>query len=634
MLQVTISARDLADPGGLLELMFRSTHLCIAILDPELRFLRVNQAYADSCKRDVGFFPGRGHFELFPHAENEAIFRQVARTLQPASVAAKPFEHLHTPQRGTTWWDWTLTPIVQGASLTGLLFVLVDVTERVASELALTRSEERFRTVVDHVGVGVGLVDRHGQVLSANRLFHAQFMVADPHVGRPCRPAGLRSGGACPCAECPITAALAGSQASAGPFTVDTRRGPRWFEVRATPVKGLDGAVLYAVVMIEDITQRVELDELRSRNERVEALGLLGGGIAHDFNNLLAAVIGNVSFALVDDVAPAERREALRDAMAAAEVAKGVASQLLAFAKGGEPRRAAVDVAHLLRETVGFSLHGSAVRVVWSLAPDLGAIHADGGQVAQVLSNVVLNARQAMQDKGELRVDAALLAEGRAFHRELAPRPHVLIRVADDGPGIAPEVLRHVFDPYFSTKLGVGSGIGLATAAQIVRRHGGVLLARSEVGGGSVFELALPCGELPVELAAPTAVSAAAEALHVVVVEDEPALRALFRRFVGHLGHDVVVVDDGAQALRTIDQARASGRPFDVAILDLTIPGGMGGLEVVRALDAQHSPMRLIATSGYSAAPVLQDHRAFGFDAVLAKPFTLDEMRRTLASLY
>jgi len=614
--------------------MFHSTHLCIALLDPELRFVRVNQAYALSCQQPVSFFPGRGHFELFPHPENEAIFRRVVETLEPVSTVAKPFAHPYTPERGTTWWDWTLTPIVDDGALTGLLFILVDVTERVRGEIELVLSEQRFRTVVEHVGVGIGLVDPQGRMLSSNTLLRTWFPRAHEHDGMPCKLAGAREGGACRCVECPIANALRGVAGPAGAFAVDTTQGSRWFEVRATPVPGDDDALLYAVVVVEDLTQRMEVDQLRARNERVEALGLLGGGIAHDFNNLLAAVMGNLSFALVDDVDPLEQRDALRDAMAAAEVAKGVASQLLAFAKGGEPSRSAVDVAQLLQEAVSFSLHGSAVRVRWSLAHDLGQIHADAGQVAQVVSNLVLNARHAMHDAGELRVDAELLADGRAYHAELEPGPHVRVRVTDDGPGIALDVLRRVFDPYFSTKPGVGSGIGLATAAQIVRRHGGVLHARSELGAGAVFELVLPCGDGPAIAAAPSDERRAVDALHVVVVEDEPALRKLFQRFVRHLGHDVVVVEDGVLGLRTIERARSDGRPFDVAILDLTIPGGMGGIELVRSLDLANAPMRLVATSGYSAAPVLQDHTAFGFHAVLAKPFTLDDMRRTLASLY
>ena len=374
------------------------------------------------------------------------------------------------------------------------------------------------------------------------------------------------------------------------------------------------------VVSVIDITARKRAEEEQLKVQRLESLGVLAGGIAHDFNNLLTAILGNLSLLK----ASGAEEELLAETRKAITRARGLTEQLLTFSRGGTPVKRLVDLARLLRDTVCFALAGSNVQADFRIAPDLLEAELDEGQFAQVINNLVINARQAMPEGGRLGVEAA--NEGRE-----AGRPLVRITFRDQGEGIAPAHLPRIFDPYFSTKQN-GKGLGLTVVYSILRAHDGRIEVESEPGRGAVFTLHLPASAHR-SPPAPAQPQGQLRGLRVLVMDDEEPIRKVARGMLQRLGCTVQEAADGAEAVSIYEQGLRSGNPPQTVIMDLTVPGRMGGLEALRRLRALDPRVRAVVSSGYSNDPILASPREHGFAGVLAKPYTLEEFQRVLAEL-
>jgi signal transduction histidine kinase/CheY-like chemotaxis protein len=378
----------------------------------------------------------------------------------------------------------------------------------------------------------------------------------------------------------------------------------------------------------EDALSRVH-GEVRAA--KLESLGTLAGGIAHDFNNLLTVILGNVNLAqrFVAE-APggpeARERRVLDAAHAACLRARDLTKQLLIFASGGAPIKRTGSIADLLRESVVFALHGSNVKAEFAVADGLHRVDMDAGQIHSVVNSLVLNAVQAMPSGGTIRVAAANAEDG---------GPSVAVVIEDHGCGIPEEHLEKIFDPYFTTKGSQSSGLGLSTAYRIVKEHGGTLGVRSRLGAGSTFQIRLPAAAAgPTERREKRLSPAAHQAGgHVLLMDDDESVRTSVAQMLVHLGHRVTVARHGEEALSLFSAAHESGRPFSAVILDLTIPGGMGGKEVIPKLRDIEPGVKAIVASGYSNDPVMAAHESYGFQAVIEKPFDLAELDQVLSRL-
>ena len=380
-----------------------------------------------------------------------------------------------------------------------------------------------------------------------------------------------------------------------------------------------------------EISRREEAEKELLKQKNLESLGLLAGGIAHDFNNILTAISGSLSLLALDDEDPAHRRSLYDGMMKAMENARHLTHQLLAFAKGGAPVRKTTSILPLVRETAQFMLHGSNVKAAFHFAETVPNAEIDAGQISQVINNITLNAVQAMPDGGTITysVDPVVIVQG-SSSPEMNPGLAVRIAIADTGSGIPLADVDRVFDPYFTTKE-TGSGLGLSTALAIVRKHGGDITVSSIRGKGSVFGVYLPASEgetAPVEVPSPTHIPAG---LRVLVLDDDSQVQQIMTAFLKRTGEDTTVTADGSEAVSLYESALESGARFDLLIMDLTIPGGMGGSEAfarIRALDPQ---ARAIVTSGYSDVPILAEYRRYGFRGILRKPFTFEDFRAAIA---
>jgi PAS domain S-box-containing protein len=387
------------------------------------------------------------------------------------------------------------------------------------------------------------------------------------------------------------------------------------------------------LVVARDIRERKKMQDELLKAQKLESLGVLAGGIAHDFNNILTGILGNLSLANARIDPNHVIAKHLVDCEKAAVRAGKLTQQLLTFACGGEPVKKLIDPAHLIGDTVQFVLRGSNVRSVVDLPDNLWNIQADSGQLSQALHNILINAVQAMPDGGEVVI--------RAANRTLAPEDlhqlpighYITIAIEDRGCGIPPENLGSIFDPYFTTKPD-GSGLGLASVYSIVKRHGGAVEVSSTADSGSSFTIYLPAlpgvlveDEVSVQL--PERVGCG----RVLIMDDEELIRDIASEILGFAGYSVESCATGKETVERFLSAREQGVPFAAVILDLTVPGGMGGKETARMLLEIDPAAVLIVSSGYSTDQVVANYREYGFSGVVAKPFAADTLTGELGRL-
>jgi len=375
-----------------------------------------------------------------------------------------------------------------------------------------------------------------------------------------------------------------------------------------------------------EIKQRKQVEDELLRAHKLEALAVLAGGIAHDFNNFLTIVQGNTDLAKTHVKPEDPVHDLLQQTDTACKRAASLASQLLTFGKGGAPVVRATSVAQVLAASVDLARAGSQVRFDLKIPDDLWPAHVDVGQISQVFHNVLLNARQAVPEGGvvDVRAENVVIDEAVPF---ISAGMYVKIQIRDNGCGIPEGILPKIFDPYFTTKE-TGSGLGLATAYSIVTKHHGHISADSTVGQGSTFCIHLPASEVS-PLTQP-ATSVRTGTGRILVMDDEEAIRRLLELMMQQLGYEVECASDGAEAVELFARAKVSGRGFVGVLLDLTIPGRMGGKEAAAELRRIDPSAKLIVSSGYSDAPILSEFKKYGFDDVLRKPYTLAELSEVL----
>lgn len=389
------------------------------------------------------------------------------------------------------------------------------------------------------------------------------------------------------------------------------------------------------VAIMVDITERELFLEQMVKTQKLESLGVLAGGIAHNFNNVLTGVMGYISFARMFLDPSHKSHDALGHAEDATRRAAGLANQLLTFARGGEPVKRPISVARILNESLSLVLNGSMVRRVVELPDDLHAIMADEGQISQAFNNIIINAVQAMPRGGDLTVRAENVSMSRGRRAGAPEEPFVRISFIDQGEGIPNEILPKIFDPYFTTKP-TGTGLGLASVHSIVCRHGGMVTVNSEIGAGSSFTVMLPAvNEQPlvdVHVSRTLAPGGTGNG-RILVMDDEEVIREFARESLTFLGYRVTCCVDGQEALTTYCAASEANDPFFAAILDLTVPDGMGVEETARRILEFDPSARLIVSSGYSYDPIMAGYREHGFCAAVTKPYKVDQLGQELSFL-
>jgi len=638
-LTLEAAKEELRRQKTMLEALLDSIPDPIYFKDMSNRYLGCNRAFEQFSGRSGPDLAGKTDEEALP-PELAAVFSRQDQALLAACAAERREELLVRPDGGSALFDVLKSPYIgpDGAPL-GLIGIWRNITGQKEAEQRAEAERERLIVTLHSIGDGVIATDVTGRISYLNKVAEQLTgWTAAEAAGKPSaevfRIIHEETGAACPD---PVRRVLElGAAVTLEDQTALIRRDSRRLSIAdsCAPIRDREGRIIGTVIVFRDVTGERRMTEELIRVKKLESLSLLAAGIAHDFNNILFAILGNIelasTFAGGTAAAPL-----LADARKATERAAKLTQQLLIFAKGGEPMKEATSLADLIRDSAEFVLHGSPVSCSCAFAEDLRMISADSGQISQVIQNIILNARDAMPGGGTIRI-ACANAGGGQEDQSLPPglrgRSLVRITIQDSGPGISPEILDRIFDPYFTTKL-EGNGLGLAICHTVVRKHDGHIAVRSELGKGAAFDIWLPTASAAA--AARTEEDqepAQPQARRIIVMDDDEMLRKLVQAQLRALGHEAVLAADGAEAVRLFRQLGEEGRPVDLVIMDLTIPGGMGGKEAAMLLLADDPDARLIVASGYSNDPVLAEYRSYGFRAAVAKPFNLQELRRAIAA--
>ncbi len=407
-------------------------------------------------------------------------------------------------------------------------------------------------------------------------------------------------------------------------------------EDSAAPIRDSSLVVIGVVLVFRDVTAKLKSEHEIQRSRQLESIGTLAGGIAHDFNNLLTGIFGNISLAknfLETDNKAFGFLDASEKSIGRAT---DLTAQLLTFAKGGAPVTKVQAIDEIIKETAEFSLRGSNIKLHLDIAPGLWSAEVDKGQLSQVISNLVINAQQAMSDKGgNIYLRAENIYNPDAKAAPLAAEQLIKISVEDEGCGIPPHLFDKILDPYFTTRE-LGNGLGLATCHSIVLRHDGLLKFTSETGQGSVFTIYLPAVEKVAILKKSEPLLEKVESVQslldarILIMDDEPHICQLLEQLLERFGALPATVDDGSQVVSEYQEALERGEPYDLVIVDLTVPGGMGGQEAAENILQLDPKAKIVVSSGYTNDLVMAQYQDYGFKGRVVKPYQIGELKMAL----
>lgn len=529
-------------------------------------------------------------------------------------------------KREINWPDFTI-PLL---SISGEMLVNAIKRKRIANELRESRM--MLRTVMDNIPQAIFWKDKNSVYLGCNNTF-AEYAGID----EPSEIIGLTD------YDLPWTKSESDSYLESERRIIVTEY-PEYrvvqsqhqydgnestIEINRVPLFDSEGTVFGILGTYEDITERKRMEEELIKNQKLESLGILAGGIAHDFNNLLTGILGSITLAQVELESGNLTAKRLKDAELASIRARDLTFQLLTFAKGGEPVKRVINLSDLLKETTVLSLRGSNVRNEFFISDNLLSVKADEGQISQAINNLVINADQSMQDGGNVRVYASNITVDDTSSLPLSPGEYVKIEIRDEGCGIKKEHHSKIFDPYFTTKKN-GHGLGLASTYSIVNKHGGYINFDSTVNIGTNFYFYLPATSEKSEYIQNEITKLVSGEGHILIMDDEQIIRDVAGDILKSIGYKVKVVENGYLALEKYKNALSENKRFDAVILDLTVPGSLGGKETLEKLIEIDPEVKAIVSTGYSNDPVMSDYKSYGFMDSVPKPYKASQLAEVL----
>ncbi len=543
-----------------------------------------------------------------------------------------------TKQGKLKWLDFSAATI-EFKGKPAIIGSVIDITNRKQTEQALLAEKERLAVTLSSIGDGVMATDLNGKITLMN---HAAKQItgwiSDTALGQ--NLAVVLSAISKNENGSPIDRLLQLEDADQHNYrqeqiSILSRDGEEKIIAASTaPISGQNGKAIGSIVVIRDITEKVRLRREMETNQKLESIGLLAGGIAHDFNNLLTAIYGNISLAKMFPDNHEKVAHYLEKTEQSLSQAQGLTQQLLTFARGGSPVKQLTAIGPLLHEVARFSLRGSNTDVEINIATDLWSASVDTGQFGQIINNLAINASQAMPDGGRLTIKAEnVILSPTKLPDESSNDHFIKITFTDQGVGISPEHLSKIFDPYFTTKR-TGNGLGLATVFSIIKNHNGLINVKSESDTGATFTIHLPAsGTAPQTETEPITKINQTIAGKILIMDDEEVVRETCGEMLMVMGHMVDYAENGQEALDKYQQALKEQQPFDLVIMDLTIPGGIGGKEAIQLLLKIDPQAKAIVSSGYSHDDVMANFHDYGFLGVVAKPYIMDSFARVIQEI-
>lgn len=611
--------------------------ICIADIH-NTTFLKVNPAFTEVLGFSEDELSGRSFMELIHPDDVTPTLSVVEHKLKEGTNVIN-FENRYRCKDGSyRWLSWVSHPVPEK----GISYAMArDITERKVFEIEQTKIQRELlkrntfiETILDNfpIGLAVNAIDT-GVVTYVNKKWEEIYgwpkdaFPTVEHFFEKVFPD-------------PQTCEVLKRHIIQDIMSGDPER-MAWEDLEITTQRG-EKRIVYAkniplmeqnlmISTVQDFTEKRKLEAQVRQSQKIEAIGTLAGGIAHDFNNLLSIIMGNISYALSMCTEENELKESLSDVQEGAKQAQHLTYQLLTFAKGGEPIKKVHDIKQLLHESGLFVTRGAKSKCDFKLADNLWAVEVDSGQIHQVISNLVINADHAMPNGGIITIQAENVHV--THHLSLPGGHYIKISIEDQGVGIPAEHMPNIFDPYFTTKQ-KGSGLGLATSYSIIKRHGGHLTAESEAGIGTVFTIYLPAS---LEKAANTEHKEKFKHQgqgRILVMDDQEPILRIVEKMLNRMGYETKGVTDGIQAIELYREAYDAGSPFDLVILDLTVPGGMGGEKTATELLKIDPDVKTVVSSGYSNDQIMANYEDYGFCGVVPKPYTKEDLAELLHTLF
>ena len=623
------NSRELQKNLSLLQGITEGTTDSVFVKDLQGRYLMINSAGARLLGRTVEEVIGKDDVELFAPENGREIMAADRKVVE--SGRTQTYEELGVSAGVARTYLATKGPYRDSnGEIIGLLGICRDITDRKRAEEEFRQSQQKLRIHFEHTPLAVVEWDTQLRITewsaSAERVFgysraeaigrDASFLVPpalQEHVDRMGQEILMLRGG---------------TRSANDNLTKDGRTiSCDWYN---TPLVDESGRVLGVASLVQDVTERVALEERLRQSQKMEAVGRLAGGVAHDFNNLLTVIMG-YSQLLTDGLPPASRLlDATGQIRSAADRAAGITRQLLAFSRKQvlSPRVIDLNDIMLNLDTMLRRLIGEDVEVLTVPGRNLGAVKADPGQIEQVIMNLALNARDAMPNGGKLTLETENMDLDDAYaseHQPLRPGRYVMLAVSDTGTGMSPETQAHIFEPFFTTKeVGKGTGLGLSMVYGIVKQSGGYIWVYSEPDRGTSFKIYLPRVDQPAETVGvekrPAGVQRGTET--ILLVEDDTQLRQLTSSVLAHCGYKVLPAGGTEEGLAL---CRENHRNIHLLVTDVIMPG-MNGRQLAEQVKQISPSTRVLYVSGYTSNAIVHYgvlDRGLWF---LPKPFSLSDL--------
>lgn len=578
---------------------------------------------------------GRNNAILIP-PELQRTFREIIRDIQDGKDV-EAFETESIRRDGVKIYVSIKISVIksENGEIIGASAIHRDITDKKRYEDSLRAERERLAVTLNSIDAGVISTDKYGKIVFLNK--HASkltgwdfaeaikqplpevFNLIDDRSGE------VYQG---------LVAQVLNSESPVQFYhalLIDRNLEPIPVSISCTQIKTAEKAFAGTVIIFQDVSDKLKTEAELLKAEKLESLGILAGGIAHDFNNILAAVVANLQLALLKYEKGQEIQKYIQETVEISQRASELTKQLLTFSKGGAPVKKAASLVELITDTTRFVLRGSKVKAIFAIDPELWPVEVDSGQISQVIHNLILNANQAMPVGGIIRIkaDNVFIQPGGRFK----PGSYVKLIIHDTGIGIPKDILHKIFDPFFTTKK-EGNGLGLATAYSIIKKHDGYIEVESAEKGGTSFTILLPTAvKAEAIVAARAETSAASEGAKILLMDDEEIILKVVGEMMRYFGYHVTLARDGAEAIRYYQAAAELGEPFDAVVMDLTIPGGIGGPEAIVKLRQIDPGIRAIVSSGYSNDPIMSNYESYGFCGVVRKPYRFEELNQVLCSV-
>ena len=610
----------------------------IAVHDTDLNYIYVSDRYLEEYKVREKDVIGKHHYEVFPDLPQK--WRNVHQRCLNGEILSAEEDTYYREEGSVEWTRWECRPWYEsGGTIGGIIVYTEVITERKRAEEGMRERGKFIESLINlspdiiyiydlvdqkNVYVNDGMQNVLGYSASEVKRIGEQLIPKLMH------PEDLKL---YLDETIPRYATARDGEKIIHQYRMKSRNDNwHWLEcVELVYKRHSNGSPHQIFGVVHDITDRKKADEDLLKLQKLESVGLLAGGIAHDFNNILAAILGNINIALLDSGLSHETQNRLIEAEKASLRAKDLTQQLLTFSKGGEPVKTTASLMEVVQDSAEFILHGDNTVCTYTFPDGLWLVEIDKGQISQVVQNIVQNASQSMPDGGTIEIFCENYNQSESSRTAVLPAgKYIKMWITDSGIGIPKKILGRIFDPYFSTKQ-KGSGLGLAITNSIIDKHDGNIEVESTPGIGTTFTVFLPAADISrISFQFEQTAANVKITRKIMIMDDEEQIRDMSQAMLKSFGHEIVLAKDGDEALTLYEQSKKSDSPIDLIIMDLTIPGGMGGKETVREVLSMDPNAKVVVSSGYSNDPIMSNFLEYGFCGTLVKPYRRKDLARAI----